>query len=144
MRCVLDTNVVVSGVLRPASKSGLLLDMALSGSLDSVASHELVAEWREVLRRPKFGLDGQAVDELVECLAAASSIEPAVPQSAWLSPDPKDQFLIDLAAATGAYLVTGNVRHLETYPRVLTPADAVEHLRWGRLHASLEYDGAGE
>ena len=129
MRYVPDTNVVVSGVLFPASKPGLLLDLSLSRAISCVASHELVEEWRAVLKRPKFGFEAAAVDGLVDCLEAVCLQVVPLPQSRWLSPDPKDQFVVDLAAAAQAAIITGNARHFEAYPWVLSPAEAIEEIR---------------
>ena len=129
MRLILDTNVVISGVLYPASKPGLLLDLALSGSFASVTCNALVEEWRAVLKRPKLAFDAEAVDEVVDCLVAVSLVCVPVPQQRYLSPDPDDQFLMDLAVSANACIVTGNIRHFKGYPDVLAPAQAIEALR---------------
>lgn len=141
MRVVVDTNVVVSGVLRPASKPGRILDLMLDGRLDVVSSTELIAEYREVLARPRFGFDAGLVNALVdEIEAVAEDVVPEV-QLDVTSADPKDQFVIDLALAVDAYIVTGNVRHFLRYPKTVSPAELVVLLaRGGREAAVTTFD----
>lgn len=56
MMFVVDTNVVVSGALRPASKPGRMLDLMLVREFSHAGSTELVEEYREVLKRPSLDL----------------------------------------------------------------------------------------
>jgi hypothetical protein len=56
LRRVLDTNVVVSGVLTPMGPPGHLLALVLAG------------EYREVLLCPRFGLDPAYVHQLIDAL----------------------------------------------------------------------------
>lgn len=129
VRAVVDTNVVISGVLRPASKPGFILDAMLEEVFNPVASVELLEEYREVLLRPKFGFDPSLVEALADGLEAVSSIIVPTPQDKIRSDDPKDQFIIDLGIDAHAPIVTGNVRYFASYPDVMTPAAFVEKLR---------------
>jgi len=54
MRQVLDTNVVVSGVLTPMGPPGHLLDLVLTGEVTPVIEPRVAGEYREVLLRPRF------------------------------------------------------------------------------------------
>lgn len=54
MRQVLDTNVVVSGVLMPMGPPGHLLDLVLTGEVTPVIEPRVAGEYREVLLRPRF------------------------------------------------------------------------------------------
>lgn len=124
MKLVVDTNVIVSGVLRPASKPGRILDLMLECRISFVVSTELIEEYREALCRPKFGFDEGLVDALVYALEANAELMVPVPQRRVLSEDPKDQFVIDLALAASAYIITGNTRHFTAYEHVVSPAEA--------------------
>ena len=128
MRWLLDTNVVVSALLKPLSVPARLLDLALSGHIEVVVSNELLAEYREVLLRPKFRFSEGDVDAVLELLRSRAVSVVPVPQRA-TTPDPRDQFVIDLAATSGAVVVTDNTRHFEGFPRVVTPAEALSLLR---------------
>jgi predicted nucleic acid-binding protein len=69
---VVDTNVVVSGVLARDgdSPTGRILDAMLIGDLHIVLSEELLAEYRAVLLRPaivdRHGLSEAEVDVVLE------------------------------------------------------------------------------
>lgn len=127
-RFVIDTNVVVSGVLFPGSKPGRVLDLMLAGEIPCVASAELLDEYRDVLKRPKFSLDATLVDGLVDGIEALVDVVVPPPQAAILSDDPKDQFVIDLAVGSDAYVVTGNARHFARYPKAIDAATLLEML----------------
>lgn len=107
MKFVVNTNVVVSGVLRSAPKPGRILDLMLAREFSYAGSTELVEEYREVLKRPKFGFDAALVDALVDGLAAGAEFVVPYPQRGAISNDPKDQFFIDLVCAANAYITTG-------------------------------------
>ncbi len=125
MTFVLDTNVIVSGVLKPTSVPARLLDLAIAGKIPIACCEQLLAEYRTVLLRPKFAFDPWAVDQLVAQISARASHVVAMPQ-ALRSTDPKDQIILDLAVTTGAWLVTGNIRHFSSYDRAVSPAAAIE------------------
>ena len=55
MRIVLDTNILVSGLLYQG-KPRSLIDLATQGQIEIVSSAEMINELREVLSREKFGL----------------------------------------------------------------------------------------
>lgn len=128
---VLDTNVVVSGGIQPQGHSGRIVDSALDGQIVIVTCPTVVAEYREVTRRPrlaKWGLPPEWLDFLVD--QSFHRPDPApwhIP-----GPDPDDLVFLALAKASGAVLVTGN---LADYPEairdgvtVLSPKDY-----WGSL-----------
>jgi len=56
MRVVLDTNLVISAILRDRRPEKVLLFIISRPDFEWVASPEILAEYREVLRRPKFAL----------------------------------------------------------------------------------------
>ncbi|HNK59013.1 MAG TPA: putative toxin-antitoxin system toxin component, PIN family, partial [Leptospiraceae bacterium] len=57
MRIVLDTNVLVSGILKPFSIPGEIVRRIGSGNLTLCFDARILAEYREVLHRPKFKID---------------------------------------------------------------------------------------
>lgn len=128
MTYVVDTNVVVSAAIRPASKPGTIVALMLRGQVDYVTSEELVGEYQAVLSRPKFHLDSERVTTFVEALEARSRKVIAIPQQEFVSPDSKDQFVIDLACTVDATIVTGNMRHYLAWPKVMAPAGALTEM----------------
>ena len=69
MRLVLDTNVVISGLLWNGPPRRLL-DAAISGAVDIYTSAVLATELREALAYPKFAkrlaTNGETVDRCID------------------------------------------------------------------------------
>lgn len=135
---ILDTNVVVSGVLSWHRKTppAELLDEALSGRIALLASPALLAEWQRTLARV-VGVD-PVLDphgKIVEGLAARARIR--APVSGPPAPDRRDDHLWALLAAEPASLLVTGERALlasEDFPgRVFAP-----RLMWDRLRGRTE------
>ena len=106
---VLDTNILVSALLRSFGPPGRLLDLVMAGSLRVAFDDRIMAEWREVLHRPRFGFPPSEVDALLLYFEQAG-LHVTAATSAEL-PDPDDAPFLEVAATCGATLITGNVRH---------------------------------
>lgn len=130
IRLVLDTNVVVSGVLTPHGHCAALLSSVLNGTAELVLDARVFDEYREVLARPKFGLPQGAVKALLQGLHATSDWVLAPPLPPDLLPDPDDLPFLELALAAQALLVTGNLKHFpDKFRRGATVLDPAQALR---------------
>lgn len=58
MKVVLDTNVVISGLLVPVGPPGKIIDLWADGKIDVVVSPAVITEYMEVFLRPKFAKAG--------------------------------------------------------------------------------------
>ena len=58
---VLDTNVLVSAMLKTGSVPGQVLAEALNGDIIPVLNDGIIAEYEDVMNRPKFRFDKRAV-----------------------------------------------------------------------------------
>lgn len=113
MRAVLDTNVLVSGLLSPHRTTDRVVDLVLAGQLVLLADDRILAEYAEVLGRPKFGFRAEDVMDVLNYLRATAERVTAPPLGVDL-PDPGDLAFLEVAAAGGAdALVTGNTRDYE-------------------------------
>ena len=134
MRVVIDTNVLVSGLLSPFGPSARILDLVLLGELTPVFDDRILAEYREVLARREFGFDPEDVRQLLHFFEVEGERVTAAPLAVTL-PDPDDLPFLETAVAAGAdALITGNIRHYPEEDRqgvtVLEPASFIE--RWRR------------
>jgi putative PIN family toxin of toxin-antitoxin system len=137
VRIVIDTNVLVSGLLNASGNPGRVVDGLLLGDLSPVVDDRILAEYRDVLTRPKFGFDLAQRDRVMEFIDAISERVVAPPLSVQL-PDPGDLPFLEVAACAAVdALVTGNMRHFPAEHRgrvvVLTPTELV--LRWAAERA---------
>jgi putative PIN family toxin of toxin-antitoxin system len=132
---VFDTNIIISaGIKRHGAPATLVIDWALEGQLQVVVCPSVVTEYRQVARRSKFlahGFPPLWLELLIE--GGLHLPEP----NAWPDPlpDPKDAPFLALSRASGAWLVTGNLKHFPEKSRsgaiVLSPADYLAHLQSG-------------
>jgi putative PIN family toxin of toxin-antitoxin system len=111
---VLDTNVVVSGILRPFGKPAMILRLVAAGRIRCAYDLRLLTEYRNVLDRPKFGFSKTQVNTFLAQMEEEGLLVAAGPLSTRL-PDPNDEPFLEVAlAARAEVLVTGNKRH---FPR---------------------------
>lgn len=111
MKIVLDSNVLVAGLLTPFGPCGEIVRMVSSGELSLALDARILTEYREVLARPKFKFDQDKVAALLDLIDYRGLIVAAslLPQPL---PDPDDEPFLEVAiAARVACLVTGNCVH---------------------------------
>ena len=108
MRVVVDTNVVVSAILRDRLPERVILFIIARPDFEWVASPEILAEYRAVLRRPKFAVPDSVLSQWDERFDSAIAEWPVeIPVS--FPRDVKDAKFLACALAAGAdFLVTGD------------------------------------
>lgn len=130
-RWVLDTNVLVSALLTERGPCAAIVDHARAGELILAWSPAMLAEYADVLKRPKFRLPASAVSALLAQFPPSAMIHPVetVPEL----PDPADEVFLATAMAADRVLVTGNAKHyppeLRARVLVLNPREALDRLR---------------
>ena len=133
MKIVLDTNVLVSGLIQPFGPSGQIVRLVAAGELVLCHDSRILAEYREVLLREKFHFDSERVEALLDEIQANGIPVAARPLAVRL-PDPDDEPFLEIAL-TGKvqYLVTGNLKHYPTEAwhgaEVLSPRSFIEIFR---------------
>lgn len=112
MRAVVDTNVLVSGLMYPPRMPAQVLAAIAALALTPVVCTAVMDEYRRVLQRPRLRLpsaDVVAALRLIEGLAEWVAV-PAYTGVPAL-PDPADWPFIACALAAGCPVITGNSRH---------------------------------
>lgn len=134
MRIVLDTNVLVSGLLGLYSYPARIIDMICIGRLQCAYDDRIMTEYREVLSRPRFQtvISEKERQDILDYLARTGIHVVAAPlgKDATVAPDPDDLPFVEVALAAGAeFIVTGNVKHFsyvqdQTWGiRIVSPRD---------------------
>ena len=123
---VIDTNVLVSALITPGGTCDRILRSAVDGRIRLVWNAPMLAEYRAVLLRPKFGLSPSTVSSLLAAFGPSTQV-PLL--KAPTLPDPDDEvFLAEALASEDMILVTGNRVHFPqascTPVRILSPAEA--------------------
>jgi predicted nucleic acid-binding protein len=132
---ILDTNVVIAAGVNPDGPPARLVhDWVLRGQVAVVTCPWIVEEYRTVARRRKFAAYGFPPSWL-EPLIDITLHLPDPESWPYSIPDPKDAVFLALAHSSGAWLVTGNLKHFPEKVRrgvtVLSPTDYLAHLSRG-------------
>ena len=103
---VIDTNVLVSALLRPKSIPGIVLKEALGGRVIPLLNSEILDEYGEDLSRRKFSFDQRNIRVVLDGLVKRALFIDAGPVDEYL-PDPKDVvFLCSYHGKTERSVVT--------------------------------------
>ena len=123
---VIDTNVLVSAMLRWDSVPGCVLEHAFVGNIIPLLNEQIIKEYSEVLRRPKFHFDEERIRIIIDGLVKRGVFQDAERTGVEL-PDPKDavfyEIVMEKRKQEEAYLVTGNIKHFPAEPYIVTPRE---------------------
>jgi putative PIN family toxin of toxin-antitoxin system len=124
-RVVLDTNVLVSALISPSGNPAKVYKLFFTGIVVLVYSGSILAEYRDVLRRPYLRIpEGDADMVLNAILSHGECVEPAPSEFPMVDED--DRIFYDAARAADAYLITGNMRHYPDESFILAPTEFLE------------------
>lgn len=123
---VIDTNVLVSAMLRWDSVPGCVLEHTFVGDIIPLLNEQVLKEYIEVLRRPKFRFDEEKINIIIDEMMRRGIFVDAEDTGVTL-PDPKDavfyEIVMEKRKNDDAFLVTGNIKHFPTEPYIVTPRE---------------------
>jgi putative PIN family toxin of toxin-antitoxin system len=123
MIIVLDTNVIVSGLINPTGYPGVILDAVLAGTVDLAINDAIWIEYQRILSDEKFPFPPGSVTALLEYIRSYAHNVSAAPAK-FKSSDQSDQAFVDVLCASDAdYLVTGNLKDFKGVAKVISPKD---------------------
>ena len=126
---VIDTNVLVSAVLKSHSVPGSIVELAFDGPIIPILNEAIEKEYREVLSLPKFHLPEDLVEDIMSTFHKRAIYVDAEHLDVEL-PDPKDlvfyEVVMEERKEEEAYLVTGNIRHFPNRPFIVTPREMLD------------------
>jgi putative PIN family toxin of toxin-antitoxin system len=134
-RAVLDTNVLVSGLISPSGPPSQVVDLWLGGGYILVTSLYLVEELTHVLAYPRIRARLRLKDDEIEVLLAAllseAEIVPGRLSLPGVTRDPKDDPVVACAVESAAeYIVSGDDDLLTLHPyqgiSIVTPRRFVQ------------------
>ena len=133
MKVIIDTNVLVAGLLSPFGPPGEIVRMIASGALCLCFDARILTEYEEVLGREKFRFNSEQIQALLEQIKMEGLSVAGNPLPARL-PDITDEPFLEAAIAGDAdCLITGNSKHFPPAKRqgmtVLSPAEFLERYR---------------
>jgi len=111
MDIVIDTNVLVAGLLSPFGACGEIVRMVSAGELTLSFDARILSEYNEVLRRPRFGFEEEKVAAFLGYIVYRGRAVAPSPLTHSL-PDSDDEPFLEVTLASQAVcLVTGNQKH---------------------------------
>jgi uncharacterized protein len=127
MNIVLDSNVLVAGLLSPFGSFGQIVRMVSSGEITLFLDARILAEYEEVLDRPKFKFHKDKVAVILDHIEHRGLMVASSPLSRSL-PDIDDETFLEVAISAQAIcIVTGNQIHypseLRQGVKIFSPAD---------------------
>ena len=127
LSAVIDTNVLVSGLITAHGYSAKIINAFKEKQFNLFYCSEILIEYHDVLFRDRFGFDSRDVNNLLDVIAL-NGISVSIDASNISLADEDDRCFYDTAKNSGAYLVTGNIKHYPDDSCVITPAEFVKLL----------------
>ncbi len=126
---VIDTNVIVSALLKEGSIPWQILDLVVEEKIIPVFNKEIIAEYEEVLIRNKFGFSPAKIKMTLSLIEDfGREMDPVEIQEKFIHEDDAKFFKIVMSSrlVDDTYLVTGNIKHFPERDFVVTPAQMLE------------------
>lgn len=119
---IIDTNVLISGMLKSPSIPNDIIKKCLVGNIIPFINENIIAEYREVVARPKFHFPMSSVETLLNGIIRRGYVGESTDEKL---PDPKDLIFYETLLAAHekfpAYLVTGNLKHFPLTDFIVSP-----------------------
>ena len=130
---VIDTNVLISALLSKHSDAATVqvLNAVFDGTIIPVFNDEILAEYDNVLHRPKFNFPDANIQLLLDTIKTYGVFAKQLITNEIL-PDPKDLVFYEVVMAKqdeNAYLVTGNSKHFPKKPFIVTPNELLDIMK---------------
>ena len=128
MRIVVDTNVLVSGLLSSSGPPSSVVNLVLGRQVRLLVDNRILFEYDDVLRREELGFRIDTVNSLMDFIKAEAEYINAQPLNRAFQ-DKDDQVFYEVAVGGKAdALVTGNLKHFPKELIIQTPRQFVDSL----------------
>ncbi len=111
MIVVVDTNVIISGLIKSFSDASKIINLILSGKIRLAYDARILTEYEEVLKRKKFNINFKHIESIISQIKEDGVYVSPTPLKELL-PDKDDQPLLEVAYASKIdVIITGNKKH---------------------------------
>jgi putative PIN family toxin of toxin-antitoxin system len=129
MKVVIDTNVLVSAVLKDRDPEAVIMFVATRDDFEWIVSREIMEEYSDVLSRPKFGLPKDVLNAwsaILDQLTFTCTVDLAID----FPRDRKDAKFLSCSIAAGAdYFITGDNDFNEAHQLLTTTILSVSQFK---------------
>ena len=129
LSAVIDTNVIVSSMLKADSIPGLIIQLIYENTITPLLNEEILEEYIEVLTRNKFNIPEEKVRKEISAIKEKSIfLEREQCLEELIDKDDVVFFEIVMSARNtmDAYLITGNMKHYPIRNYIFTPREMID------------------
>jgi putative PIN family toxin of toxin-antitoxin system len=127
MKIVLDTNVIVSALLSPQGVPAKILNLVLNGSVIIVYDNNVVAEYMDVLSRPRLKINQELKNLIIDFIDKEGEYTIAEPKNIKFEDEDDKKFYELYKNEDNSYLITGNKKHFPKEKGIVTPKEFIEN-----------------
>ena len=128
-KVVLDTNIVVSAAITTHGKPATILKLCFTEKLQVYYATSIINEYIRVLSYKHLNIPNTMKFDIISAIIEAGEFLNPIPSTIPL-PDETDRVFYDTAKASGAILITGNIKHYPNEPFIKTPSDFLEFINY--------------
>ena len=137
MKVVIDTNILVSALLNAGSIPAQILNLVLNQKLQIQYNNPILQEYRNVLSRGKFAFDqASVVEPLIDFIRYEGELVVSEPNAEIFTDPDNKKFYEVFISGNSKHLITGNLKHFPTDPRILSPKDFIDFYTSHTKHQS--------
>ena len=123
MKIILDTNVLVSALINPDGNPAKILNLVLNSNLIILYDVRILDEYKNVLRRDKFGFNEETINPFMDFLETEGiSITPN-PSSIKFKDEDDKKFYETALSGKCDFLITGNKSHFPNEKFIVSPSE---------------------
>jgi putative PIN family toxin of toxin-antitoxin system len=128
MKIVLDTNVLVSGLINPKGVPAKILNLILNEKIIVLYDNRIIREYETVLSRRKFRFEKEIIEPLIDFIKHEGSFIAADPLKIKFEDEDDKMFLEVAKSGDAEYLITGNIVYFPNEQFIVTPKEFIEKI----------------
>ena len=128
MKVVLDTNVLISGLINPNGMPAKIINLLINQKMILFYDNRILEEYEDVLHRDKFKFTDDIINPLLNFIKSEGQFVAADPLSTVFK-DENDKMFLEVAESAHAdYTITGNKNHFPKINCIVTPKEFIDKL----------------
>ena len=126
MKVVLDTNVLVSGLINPDGFPSKVINLLLNGKIVILYDNRIIEEYSNVLRRKKFMFKNEWIEPLLDYIKNTGEYVAADPITNKFQDEEDKKFYEVAISGKAKYIITGNRAHFPNSKIIKNPKEFIE------------------
>ncbi|NQT59537.1 MAG: putative toxin-antitoxin system toxin component, PIN family [Bacteroidetes bacterium] len=128
MNVVIDTNVIISGLLNSKGLPGKIINLLFNERINLLFDNRILAEYKDVLSRDKFRFNRDIIDPLIDYIKKDCIYVISNPILESFNDEDDKKFYEVALSGNADYLITGNIKHFPKDQIIVTPREFLEKI----------------